>query len=461
MTQSASAKAKSSATLVPTTSGNPKKTYILDTNVLIHDPSSYARFAEHNVVIPYTVIEELDKKKRESGNVAKSAREVVRALDSLRSAGSLSEGVPLPNSGGMLFVRTYDKLLQFTLPKDMDENVPDNMILAATMTEQKRNNAGPTILVSNDGIMRIKADTLGILSEIYRNDRINLSLLPSGITEMPVSVKTLDTFHGSGTLKVPDLSTPNRHVLLYTEKQGNSNGILVRYDSEKKVVSRIKNLPDKGVFGIKARNIEQATSLDLLCDPNIQLITMVGCAGTGKTLLALAAGLQQSIEESIYNKVIASRPVFPMGRDLGYLPGDIKEKLAPWMQPIRDAGNILFSTGDKKKKNESRFLEYMGYLEMEPLVYIRGRSIPQQFMIIDEAQNLTPHEVKTIITRAGEGTKIILAGDPYQIDNPYVDKESNGLTYVAQRFQGHTLSGHITLLTCERSPLAAAGAALL
>ncbi|HYS42932.1 MAG TPA: PhoH family protein, partial [Geobacteraceae bacterium] len=242
-----------------------------------------------------------------------------------------------------------------------------------------------------------------------------------------------------------------------------SHTAIGRFDAAQKKLVPIKKIAKDGIWSIHPRNREQAFALDLLLDDSIKLVTLVGKAGTGKTLLAIAAGLHKTAEENVYNRLLVSRPVFPMGKDLGFLPGDIEEKLAPWMQPIFDNVELLLSGHEMEKRHTKGYKELMamGIMEIEPLTYIRGRSIPNQYMIVDEAQNLTPHEIKTIVTRAGEGTKIVLTGDPYQIDNPYVDSSSNGLTYLVEKFKGETISGHVTMMKGERSDLAELAANLL
>jgi PhoH-like ATPase len=312
--------------------------------------------------------------------------------------------------------------------------------------------------------LRIRGDALGLDTVDYDSEKIDIQELYSGSAELDVSPKQIDSFYADGSLALDttglDLHA-NEYVLL-RNKDNHAQTALGRWDGPLKKVLPIKKLRE-GVWGIRPRNKEQHYALDLLLNDDIKLVTLVGKAGTGKTLAALAAGLQKVVEENVFQKLLVSRPIFPLGRDIGYLPGDIEEKLNPWMQPIYDNVEMLLGLNKSDKKEGRNYAELidLGYIEIEPLTYIRGRSIPNQYMIVDEAQNLTPHEVKTIITRVGDGTKMILTGDPYQIDNPYVDAANNGLTTVVERFKDEAIAGHVTLTKGERSILAEIASNLL
>ena len=286
--------------------------------------------------------------------------------------------------------------------------------------------------------------------------------LYTGTVEQLVSKEQVDLFYEQGFIDVDADYYANQGVTLVDETNP-SHTALGRYIAAKQKIVPLIKVPKEGVWGIHPRNREQQFAFDLLLNDDVQLVSLVGKAGTGKTLLAIAAGLLKSADEGTYNRLLISRPVFPMGRDLGFLPGDIEEKLAPWMQPIFDNVELLLSSHDEggKRKRGYRELLDLGLMEIEPLTYIRGRSIPKQYLIVDEAQNLTPHEIKTIISRAGEGTKVVLTGDPYQIDNPYVDSASNGLSFSVERLKGQELVGHVTLTKGERSALAEVAANLL
>lgn len=436
-----------------------KKNFILDTNVLLHDPGAIFAFEENNVVIPIYVIEEIDKFKRDLNELGRSAREVSRSLDELRKLAPLSEGVDLDN-GGNLRVGFTDRQLPSRFVQA--EHSMDNRILAVAMECKDKEPDSPAILVTKDVNLRIRANALGLDSEDYDHDRMEINELYTGMVEIEVDQDQVDAFYAQGHLPLPDLyHFPNEFVHL-KDKNNPSHSALGKVQLELERIVPITRLKD-GVWGVRPRNKEQSFAIDLLMDDNIKLVSLVGKAGTGKTLLAIAAGMHKATEEGIYQRVLVSRPIFPLGRDLGYLPGTVEEKLSPWMQPIFDNVEFLMglSSSDKKGGRSYRELIDLGILQIEPLTYIRGRSIPNQYMVVDEAQNLTPHEVKTIVSRAGEGTKIVLTGDPYQIDNPYMDATNNGLVHVVNRFRPERIAGHVSMFKGERSELAELAANLL
>jgi PhoH-like ATPase len=436
-----------------------RKNFVLDTNVLLHDPRAFFNFDEHTVVIPIYVLEEIDHFKKELSERGRNAREVARRLDEFRENGArLSEGVPLPKEG-LLKVALAARQLPEALKASQ---IADNRILGVALEVRDADPETPTILVTKDVNLRIRADALGLRAEEYQAESIDIEELYSGNGEMEVSRADVDRFYAEGNLPLQHNGLHANQYLLLRDKENPSHTALGRFDGPNQRVQPIKKLRD-GVWGIRPRNKEQHFALDLLLNDDIKMVTLVGKAGTGKTLLAIAAGLQKCVEEGIYQKLLVSRPIFPLGKDIGFLPGDIEEKLNPWMQPIYDNIELLlgFSKAEKKEGRSHQELIDLGYIEIEPLTYIRGRSIPNQFMIVDEAQNLTPHEVKTIITRVGENTKIILTGDPYQIDNPYIDASNNGLTTVVEKFKGEPIAGHVSLQKGERSPLAELAANIL
>lgn len=439
-----------------------KKIFVLDTNVLLHDPRAIFSFEDNDVVIPIVVIEELDKFKKGIDEMGRNARMVSRILDEHRLKGKLSKGVPL-EGGGSLRVELNHQSPQH-LPPELISTKGDNRILATALNLCHSQTELPVVLVTKDTNLRIKADAVGLRAEDYETDRITIDELYTGEMEMVVSPEEMDEFYAKGEIGAAEPKPyPNQFVML--KSSGNpSQTALARYNHQKDVLVPLSNIRH-GVWGITARNKQQQYAFDLLLNDDIRLVTLVGKAGTGKTLLALAAGLERTIEARIFQRLVVSRPVFPLGKDIGFLPGDIEEKLRPWMQPIRDNLDFLMGAsavpGRTKGRKDLQSLFDLGMIEMEPLTYIRGRSMPNQYLIVDEAQNLTPHEIKTIITRAGEGTKIVLTGDPYQIDNPYIDSSSNGLTYVVERFKQEAIAGHITLVKGERSDLAELAATLL
>ncbi|WP_298272052.1 PhoH family protein [Geobacter sp.] len=438
------------------------KNFILDTNVLLYDPQALFKFKEHNIIVPITVIEEVDRFKKDMNETGRNARQVSRYLDDMRKEGTLSAGIAL-ESGGVLRVEMYEEKFMKNLPPELREERGDNRILAVAMRVKEQDSASPVIFVTKDTNLRIKADALGLTAEDYESDKVDIQELYSGCSEIEVAPELVDRFHGQGWVTVEGGAFyPNQCVTLRDEANP-SHAALGKFRADDGKIIPLHKVAKDGIWSILPRNREQAFAFDLLLDDSVKLVTLVGKAGTGKTLLAIAAGLHKTAEENVYNRLLVSRPVFPMGRDLGFLPGDIEEKLAPWMQPIFDNVELLLSGHEAEKRHSKGYKELMamGIMEIEPLTYIRGRSIPLQYMIVDEAQNLTPHEIKTIITRAGEGTKIVLTGDPYQIDNPYVDSSSNGLTYVVERFKEQSISGHVTMTKGERSELAELAANLL
>ncbi len=435
-----------------------KKNYVLDTNVLIHDPRAIFRFEDNNVIIPIYVIEEVDQFKREGSERGRNARHIARVLDELREkGGSLARGVTL-DSGGTLRVAVPSRRLE--LPSAIDHTAMDQAILQTAFDVRETDGGRPTIFVTMDTNLRIRADALGMVSQTYENQRVEADQLTSGIVELDIDGEEIDTFFRDGKLTPRDNAWAPNTCVLMRDRTNPSHTALGRFDGTKKAIIALR-VPREGVLGVRPRNKEQSFAIDILLDESVRLVTLVGKAGTGKTLLALAAGLKRTMEDSAYTRMLVSRPVMPLGRDIGFLPGDVDEKLNPWMQPIFDNLEFLFSGGSRKGPRAYAELLESGQIQVEPLTYIRGRSLPQQFIIVDEAQNLTPHEVKTIITRSGDGTKIVLTGDPGQIDNPYVDSASNGLTIAAERFRGEKLAAHIVLAKGERSDLAELAANML
>lgn len=439
-----------------------KKTYVLDTNVLIHDPKSMFKFQDNEVVVPIYVIEEIDRLKKDPSQLGVNARIVARKIDFLRKTGNLSSGVELENGGSL---RVEISGSRNELPESLENDVMDNRIIAVALHLQRQKRDSSVILVTKDVNMRIKADSMCIMVEDYESDNVNISELYSGIEEITTSDSEIDRFYDKGYFDLAIFGKdkkiyPNEFVDIISDTNIKKQALAIRRGTSERV-EKLVHGEDK-VWGVKGRNREQKFALELLMDPTIKVVTLVGKAGTGKTLIALATALEQVVERGIYKKIFIARPIIPMGKDIGYLPGTEKEKLRPWVQPIYD--NFDFLIGNKDGEDSDKViaaLENKGLLKIEALTYIRGRSIPAGFIIIDEAQNLTPHEIKTIVTRAGENTKIVFTGDPYQIDNPYLDANSNGLTYLADRFKEEDISGHVTLIKGERSRLAEIASKLL
>jgi PhoH-like ATPase len=435
------------------------KNYILDTNVLLHDPNSLLNFEDNQVLIPIEVIEEMDRFKRESSELGQNARQVSRMLDGFRGEGHLNEGVKLPN-GGQLKVIFYTNGVEKNGHAILADSV-DNRILFLAAGVQKAEPKNSTILVSKDINLRIKADALGLAAEDYETDRVFITDLYTGMTEMPVGPEKLAAFRAEDELALNGGKKyfPNEYCTLLDETNS-KKALLTKVDATGAKLVPIVDSRD-GVWGIKPRNREQHFALDALLDDRIKLVTLMGKAGTGKTLLAMAAGLKRVVNDREFRRLVVARPTISMGKELGFLPGSLEEKLAPWMQPIHDALEMLSDLNMGHDHRRAADLMRSGSIVVEALSYIRGRSIANQFMIVDEAQNLTPLEAKTIITRVGNGTKLIFTGDPYQIDNPYVDSSSNGFNYVVSRFRDQSIAAHIELQKGERSELAELAANIL
>ncbi len=493
------------------------KHFVLDTNVILHNPNAIFVFQEHHVVIPFAVIEELDKLKRTNDDIGRNARECIRHLDRLRSRGRLIEGVrwgdasPTVGQSASTGVNgsTGDiriDVAEHDRPSVLAENTPDNRIIAVAWalhsgqpsacahlsSDYTGGKVQPgsacqkvrVVFVSKDLNARIKSDALGIRTEDFENQKVDAERLYSGQVSLTIAGDLIDELYSERMLSLarvaPSLTATSPEGIAY-QRSLVANQYVVMKDAEDEshtgLARRLADTdhlipitaPRKPTFGIMARNVQQIMALDLLLDDEIKMVTLLGSAGTGKTLLAVAAGMAKVFNEERYDKLLVARPIMPMGRDIGYLPGDKDEKLTAWMQPIFDNLSYLLSNrGSPMQTAESHTTEQRiqklmadGKVVLEPLTYIRGRSIPHQFMIVDEAQNLTPHEIKTIVSRIGEGTKLVLTGDVGQIDNPYLDQSSNGLSYVVEKMKGLPLVGHVTLTKSERSELASLAAALL
>ena len=438
------------------------KVFVLDTNVLLHDPRAIFKFDEHEVVLPIYVIEEVDNFKRDMNELGRNARMLSRFIDELREEAkdNLQSGVKLPQGGHLRVAVPSDVLAE------RSGRSADHKILQVALLERNTHPERATVFVTMDTNLRIRADAMGLRAENYEGGRVETDALYTGFQTMAARPELIDQLGKRQALALTDLPQqqdlfPNACVVLVDEVNAKHTA-LGRVDGQAGQLVPLR-VPREGAWGVKPRNLEQSFALDLLLDDKVQLVTLVGRAGTGKTLLAVAAGLRKVVFEGVHARLLVSRPVFPLGRDVGYLPGTIEEKLNPWMQPIFDNLEYIFATGGGRLDAGRSYEELIaaGTIQVEPLTYIRGRTLPNQFLIVDEAQNLTPHEVKTIITRCGAETKIILTGDPDQIDNPYVDAQSNGLTTVAERFKAERIGGHVTLTKGERSELAERASQLL
>jgi len=462
------------------------KTFVLDTNVLLHNPKAIFVFQENDIVIPFTVLEELDRFKTVNDDIGRNARECIRYLDALRQEGTLTTGVRLGNGHPAIPAAAPYRptgtlridIAEHERPFALREDKPDNRIIAVAWALHQHRDGSPVVFVSKDLNARIKSDALGIRTEDFENQKVDADALYTGSLTATVEGALIDELYAERMLPLaklqeavaaaqtddesvaPIVMHPNEFAVLIDRDDPGHTGLARRLADTEHLIPATG--PRKPTFGIMARNVQQTMALELLLDDEVKMLTLIGSAGTGKTLLAVAAGMAKVFNDERYEKLLVARPIMPLGRDIGYLPGDKDEKLTAWMQPIFDNLAYLLSTrGSHMQAAESHSTEQRiqrliadGRLVMEPLTYIRGRSIPHQFMIVDEAQNLTPHEVKTIISRVGEGTKLVFTGDVQQIDNPYLDASSNGLSYAVERMKGLGVVGHVTLAKSERSELA-------
>lgn len=422
--------------------------YVFDTNVLLYDPMAVYGFNGDIVNIPITVIEEIDIFKKNMDQTGYNARYISRFLDELRLKGDLSRGVKIENDT-IIRVNICESEASQKISEDLIKDKADNLILSVAKWLQE-NETHDVVFVTKDANLRIKSDVLGIKSNDYEKDKVDTESYLEGTRKVYVSDEIIDLIYKKKKYNFDEKFAPNEYFCVLS-KSDEKRSVLMRY-SEKHSSSVIIDTYESGVWGIYARNMEQRFAYDALLNDEIKLVSLLGIAGTGKTLLAIAAGLLKVVDNQAYRKLLVSRPIFPMGKDLGYLPGEIKEKMTPWMQPVYDNLSLILDSRDTNETYGTLFDQNM--IEIEALTYIRGRSIPYQFFIVDEAQNLTPHEIKTILTRAGEGTKIVLTGDPNQIDNPYIDYHTNGLTYAMDRFYGDSIAASVALQKGERSKLA-------
>ena len=445
-----------------------KKNYILDTSVYLTDADALYNFRNNDIFVPLKVLEEIDKHKKRQDSVGVNARKIIRHFDELRGKGSLTDGVRIGKGLGLLRAVPFTGVPD-NFPTELDIEVPDHVIIATAWgikqnlisTQENRK----TILVSRDINMRVICDSIGLPSEDYISEEIITSSeeLYQGFTTHVVDDEIIDRMYAGDEIYIPKEEAktawhPNEFVMLVSNANQKKSA-LARFEDHNKPLRRLihTEIPD---WRIKSRNKEQSFAIDLLLDPRVKVVSLVGRAGSGKTLCAIAAGLDQTIGmrgTNKYDRLIVSRPVQPLGKDIGFLPGTMEEKMLPWLMPIQD--NLQFLLGGTKEALQMYMSK--GKIEVEAITFIRGRSISNSFIIIDEAQNLTAHEIKTILTRVGEGTKIVLTGDIEQIDNAYVDEFSNGLTYAVEKFKEYDLSGHVTLLKGERSKVATLAAKIL
>ncbi|MBU0928638.1 MAG: PhoH family protein [Spirochaetes bacterium] len=429
-----------------------RKIFVIDTNVLIHNPESILSFRDNEIVIPLQVLEELDHLTTYSDQRGKSARDAIRFLDSISKRGDLHDGVKLENGSSLrVSLEQSDKA-----PKGFDLGKADNRIIlcASALKEGGRH----VFFVSKDINARVKATALGVKSVDYEKEKVDIATLYQGVIEAEVASDQFAAFEATGSLPWKDRLRPNEFVVL--RERGGTRERIARCNPEDGVIEAVQE--DLGsVSGISPLNSRQRVALELLLDDRLSLVTLIGKAGTGKTLLAIAAGLRKVFDEKAYSKMLVTRPVVPVGKDIGFLPGEKQAKMSNWMQPLFDNLEYILGAHKREKVKTVEQMVKDKQIEIEALSYIRGRSLPNEYIIIDEAQNLTPHEIKTIVSRAGQGSKVVLTGDPYQIDNMYLDANSNGLSYLVDAFKGQAVFGHVTLQKTERSELAELASSLL
>lgn len=434
--------------------GSPgKKIFVIDTNVLIHRPDAILSFRDQEVVVPMWVLEELDRLKTFSDERGRNARKAIRFLDDRGRPGNLSTGVKIENGATLRVVSTQPR----HTPNDFLQDKADNKIILTAWQLQEAGNR--VFFVSKDINARVKAASLGLKAVDYEKQTVDITRLYSGYTFLDTRPETYRQLEQDQSVEWSDQAMPNQFFVLRDKEHPEE--LLGRYRQGESPRLELIDHKMPAVVGVRPLNTEQRIALELLLDPAVQLVTLVGKAGTGKTLLAIAAGLKQTLEDKTYKRVLVSRPVIPMGKDIGYLPGAKNEKLSHWMQPLFDNLEYILGVYHKPNVKTPEQLINSSLVELEALSYIRGRSLPGQFIVIDEAQNLSPHEVKTIVSRAGTDAKVVLTGDPFQIDSPYLDANSNGLTYLVEAFRGQPLFGHVLMTRTERSPLAELAAELL
>ena len=435
-----------------------RKTFVIDTNVLLHDPEAIERFVDNDVVICLAILEELDKMKHYTDELGKNARSVIRYIDSITKGFDIQTGISLNHGINLRLivdVKAVNEKKGFPLTLDRAKN---KILLIANHLQEK---GEKVVIVSKDLVMRVKSQAIGIEAEDYESLKEPYKHLYKGIITKEVDRATIDQFLLDGKFHIKDHEGIANQFCQMKLPDGQVH--LSRFNGKHKQFEPLNKI-SRDVWGIHPLNLEQRCALDLLLRDDIKLITLIGQAGTGKTLLALACGMKKIFDESVYSRLLISRPIMPLGKDIGFLPGSKEEKLYHWMQPIFDNLKYLCeetSGGEDSGQETKKWIMESNKIEMEAVTYIRGRSLSKMYVIIDEAQNLTPHEIKTIISRAGHGTKIILTGDPTQIDNPYLDKDSNALTYIVNRFKNQPIYGHVFLETTERSQLSALAAELL
>jgi len=449
-----------------------KKIYVLDTNVYLTDSEALFKFGAGDIIVPLKVLEEIDNHKKRQDGVGLNSRNFIRILDELRTKGNLNRGVRIGKGLGIVKARTSNLAL---LPEDFDKSLADNAILACAIAENNENPDKKVVVVTLDINLRVRCDALGLECEAYIENKIvkRTNDIFTGQSKLVVDDQVVDRFYAGESIVIEqDDHTkhfrPNQFILLVSSINDKKTG-LARFVTFNKPLLKVKEYvkgKEGTIFGLSARNKEQQMALNLLMDDSVPVVSLMGPSGGGKTLLAIAAALEHVInregeEGQKYDKIIVSRPIMPLGKDIGFLPGSISEKMAPWIAPIQDNLDTLFSNKANKGMDPLEHYKEKGVIQVEALTYIRGRSLNNAFIIIDECQNMNIHEIKTVLTRVGENTKIVLTGDVEQIDNIYLNETTNGLTHAIEKLKHSELTGHITLVRGERSKVATLAAKLL
>ncbi len=434
-----------------------KRTYVLDASVLLHDPEVFNHFKNHHIILPSVVIEELDRKKGQSDEMGRHARHVMRFIDNASKGGNIRKGVTLENGSTLRILLDTEQKKKKNTPLHFTPDRARHRLLA---TAHNLMDIGEMVsVVSKDPVTKILAETIGIETYSYKTIREHYDTLYKGVRHLDVPKDVIDQFYAEGKIPLPEGSfCPNEFCIMRSEE--NSSAI-AKVNAKDKTLVPLKSLK-RDVWGVKPRNAMQKCAFDLLLNDDVKLVSLIGQAGTGKTLLALAAALKKTFDDNVYSRIIIARSIMPLGRDIGFLPGSKEEKLRAWLAPFFD--NLDFICGENNVDGENETKKYIlesDKFQVEAITYMRGRSLSNTWVIIDEAQNLTPHELKTIISRVGENTKIVILGDPTQIDNPYLDLDSNGLVYLVGRMKRYSLYGSVFFTETERSPLAALAAEVL
>lgn len=433
-----------------------RKTFVIDTNVLLQDPQAIEKFNGNDVVISIAVLEELDRRKKHTDALGENARLVLRYINDLSDQAHMGEGITVGEDVHFRIMNEPHNGERSKCPLPLDST--KNKILCAAW--QLKEQGKQPILVSRDFVLRVKAESMGLVAQDYLSLKQNYDNLYRGLRKEQIPKSEIDAVFTQGFIEPKgEEYCPNEYAYFHCPE---NSKITCKFNPKSKKLEPLQERK-KAIWGLHPLNEEQRCAMDLLMNDDIQLISFIGQAGTGKTLLALTCGLAKVFDESVYSRILISRPIMPLGKDIGFLPGTKEEKMAHWMQPIYDNLEFVceFMSDSENAGETKKWIVESGKIETEAVTYIRGRSLSKTYIIIDEAQNLTPHEVKTIISRAGKGTKVILTGDPTQIDNPYLDKDSNALTYVVSKFKDYPIFGHITFEKTERSELSALAAHIL